>query len=251
MSRIAIFTDIHSNLHALKAVLADAKARGIERFACLGDTVGYNAFPRECLETVRELGCPYVLGNHDEFAAGGAEMLEMIERHDEALANPVWAGVRHTILQLGLDTALSFREVPFEVEMDGVTLAHASLHEHGEWPYLIRARDAMPTLALLQTPVGFFGHTHQPTVFGHQRFPKSMRIAPDTVQLHRDGRTAVVVGSVGQPRNGDPAAQWAIFDPDAYTVQMVQTPYDAQAAAQAVLDAGLPQHSALRLLRGG
>lgn len=251
MSSIAIITDIHSNLHALEAVLADARGRGIKHFACLGDTVGYNAFPRECLETVQELGCPYVLGNHDEFAAGGAEMLEMIEGHEEAMQNPVWAGVRHTIRQLGVEKCLAFRQTPFEVEHGGVTFAHASLHAHGEWPYLIRARDAMPTLALLKTPVGFFGHTHQPTVFTHQKYPKSVRVEPDLIKLNRDGRTAVVIGSVGQPRNGDPAAQWAIFDPEAYTVRMMQTAYDAQAAARAVLDAGLPQHSALRLIRGG
>jgi predicted phosphodiesterase len=251
MSSIAIITDVHSNLHALEAVLEDARDRGIERFACLGDTVGYNAFPRECLERVQALGGPYVLGNHDEFVGGGAQMLEMIEAHEEAMKNPVWAGVRHSILELGVEKSLEFREIPFEVEYEGATLAHASLHGHGEWPYLMQARDAMPTLGLLKTPVGFFGHTHQPAVFTHQKYPQSVRVNANLIQLHPQGRTAVVVGSVGQPRNGDPSAQWAIFDPEALTVQMVQTKYDAQAAGRAVLDAGLPQHSALRLLRGG
>lgn len=133
-------------------------------------------------------------------------------------------------------------------DLPGAQLAHAALHDMEEWPYLSTPSDATPTLALLDQPVGFFGHTHQTQLFFDRARPgRPSWNAKGWIEVPEDGRCAITVGSVGQPRDGDPRAGWVIWDSDRRIVHLKKTKYPEDKAAAAILDAGLPAHSAKRL----
>ena len=252
MPRFAILSDIHSNLHAFQAVIAEAEAAGVDDIAIAGDVVGYGANPGACAALVRSLDCPCVLGNHDFFAIQMRNHLDMLETDPEARDNPVWAGIALSIRELQGELLDWLADLPAVIRLPSAQLAHAALHNISEWPYLTSPGEATPTLALLEEPVGFFGHTHQTQVFfdrNHSGKPKWT--GKEWIEIPPDGKCAITVGSVGQPRDGDPRASWVIWDSDRSLVQLRRTAYPHADAAAAILAAGLPAHSARRLLPRG
>ncbi len=252
MERIAILSDVHANLPALRAVLAEVRSEGIGDVAWLGDIVGYGAQPRECVHAVREWGGRCVLGNHDLYTAEIAARGMTGEIEEEARDNPVWAGILHAARQLERGDIEWLRGLRWMDHLPGAVMAHAALHEPEEWPYLLDRGKAAGTLEVMLArghSLGFFGHTHR------QRWFADGRAAAQPEEL--DGRRlrvpenaccAVVVGSVGQPRDPDGRAGWVVWDPDLRVVEFRRTAYPALEAARAILDAGMPLHSALRLL---
>jgi predicted phosphodiesterase len=251
LERIALLSDVHANLPALRAVLDEVARDGIGRIAWLGDVVGYGAHPRECVEVARAHGGVAVRGNHDWYA------LQLAGAGSRGLGpgweqNPVWAGVVHAAEQLAEEDWDWLVELPLVAELPGAVLAHAALHDAGDWPYLLDAGRAALTWEVMRRrgrSLGFFGHTHRQRWFADRR-------APGYPQERGEGRLwipehalcTVVVGSVGQPRDGDSRASWAVWDPAAREVEFRRTGYPALEAARAILAAGLPLHSALRLL---
>jgi diadenosine tetraphosphatase ApaH/serine/threonine PP2A family protein phosphatase len=240
-SEIAILSDIHSNLHALQAVLAECARRKITRFFCLGDIVGYAAFPGECVKQIRALRCPTVIGNHDYYAAGGDD--------HNGLSEGARLGIEYSKKKLTAAARKWLRALPEVIDGESCTLVHSSLDEPLEWNYIFDPDEARPSLVRQEKPVCFYGHTHVPKLFSGGA-PSPVPLAPGKFQLQREGYALINCGSVGQPRNENPLAQFGIFNPAEFTVELASVEYDMEGAAKAILEAGLPEYLAERLLVG-
>jgi predicted phosphodiesterase len=242
MSRILLVSDIHANLAALDAVLLDAESHGApDRVWCLGDAVGYGPQPNECLKRLNELGALAVAGNH-ELAALGSLSIE--EFNQQARAAAVWT--------TGLLTDES-REyagsLPRTTVSGDFTLVHGSPRDP-VWEYLHNSDVAAVNLPFLETKHCVNGHTHVPVVLsalGHHN-----TVAPDQGQVVelQEGRMFVNPGSVGQPRDGDPRASYAMLDDDAETVTFFRVEYPIANTQALMRQAGLPEVLWRRLARG-
>jgi len=232
--------DIHANLEALQAVLADAEAQGVTRYACTGDIVGYNANPVECLEIVRGLKCPVVRGNHDHYCS-----------YDEDLNgfHPLAAdAVDWTRKQLTEDHRQFLRALPMVFKQSVFWLVHSTLDMPERWGYVFEALEAEANFTYQFTQLCFFGHTHVPLAFEKMDFVKGGLYTKLKVQLGH--KYFVNVGSVGQPRDGDKRAAYAIYDLTTNTVELRRVEYDIAAAQEKITKAGLPPRMAARLAVG-
>ncbi len=251
MPRIALLSDIHANFHALLSVIEDADRLGIRDFVFLGDIVGYGPHPAECVELVRQSGAPCVLGNHDYYTVTGRRHRGFVPSDAESRANPVWAGIRHAMRELDADDVDWLGSLPRVVAIPGALASHASLHEPERWHYLLDGGGAAPTLDLLgrlDIPVGFFGHTHRQEWFSSPGANDGGPRGEDGFVLDPRTRFAVVVGSVGQPRSGDNRASWTVWDSERRVFGFRRTAYPVEKTVAAIREAGLPAHSARRLM---
>ncbi|MCE9612754.1 MAG: metallophosphatase family protein [Lentisphaerae bacterium] len=238
--RYAILGDIHSNWPALEAVMTDAFAQNVTQFLCVGDVVGYNAEPVRCLETIMELGCVTVMGNHDQYCSSSAPLDDF-----HPLAAEV---VRWTRNQLN-DQHLTFlRDLKFVRRVAGFTLVHSTLDMPEKWGYVFDALEADANFNYQSTALCFHGHTHVPVVFERQKTVHRMHFS--RLQLQLGTRYFINVGSVGQPRDGDPRSAYAVFDPQLKTVELRRVPYDVEATQAGIRNAGLPERLARRLVFG-
>jgi predicted phosphodiesterase len=237
--RCAILADIHANLQALEAVLADAQECGCDEFHCLGDIVGYNANPSECLEIVRALPGACVLGNHDA-AAAESEALD----HFSPLAKQSLEWTR-TQLQSEQKEWLSTLRPMRQIRR--YTLVHATLDTPLSWAYIRSSAAAEMSLACQRTQLAFFGHTHVPGIFVQGGGTISME---EGLQLPTDTKLFINAGSVGQSRDGDWRASYLVYDEESAGLWLRRVEYDVRSASQAVLDAGLPKRLAERLFLG-
>lgn len=238
--RIAIFGDIHANLEALQAVLADAKEQGTTDYVCTGDVVGYNANPAECLEIVRGMNCPVVKGNHDEDASGA---------HSLETMNPVAAfALDWTRNHLDDEQRQWLRRLRMVRQVADFSVVHSTLDQPANWNYVTNRFDAMSNFSYQFTQVCFHGHTHVPRVY--VKADKVSEEAPEIVKLKPGAKFFINVGSVGQPRDGDWRACYAIFDTAENEVSFRRVEYDIAAAQKKILAAGLPEMLAERLADG-
>ena len=229
---MAVFSDVHSNLEALQAVFADMKALGVRRYYCLGDVVGYCADPVACLEAVRALHCPTLKGNHDE-AASHDDQIEFSRRSlsDEERA---WLA-----------------DLPLSLVEDGFEFVHASLDEPEKWWYVLSPKDAILHFEAQSQPICFCGHTHNPMLWHFQEAKKlTIRHGEGSVVLPEEEKFLVNVGSVGQPRDLNPNACYALFDPANRRLEFRRIPYNISQAKRKIWQAGLPDYSAERLSLG-
>lgn len=238
--RIAIFGDIHSNLEALQSVLADAEAQGCTHHICLGDLVGYSADPSACIELVRSLDCPVILGNHDEQAAMSGSLAGFTELAAEAMS---W-----TREQLDAQDKEWLRSLRLQRVIRDFTVVHATLDTPHKWGYIVTPGDAAASFTYQNTPVCFFGHTHEPFLFSTGIAVKKQPY--DKLTLKNGTRYLVNAGSVGQPRDNDWRAAYVIFDPDTLEVELRRVPYDIEKTQRKILRAGLPPALAERLALG-
>jgi diadenosine tetraphosphatase ApaH/serine/threonine PP2A family protein phosphatase len=236
---IAILSDIHANLEALEAVVADARGEGADRFACLGDVVGYNADPVACVDLVRALPClPCIRGNHDEMAAGDRALLGI---NSMAFTAMTW-----TRLQLDDERRSWLGGLPLFHEEPDAVYVHASLDDPAGWHYVHDAKEAAANFAHQSRRVCFIGHSHQPG--GWRDDGSSVKKGQgESFTIADDDRWLVNVGSVGQPRDHDPRASYALYDIEAGTVRLRRVSYDVGAAQAKILAAGLPESLAKRL----
>ena len=238
--RYAIIADIHGNLEALQAVLNDAKEQGATHFACLGDVVGYNANPVECLEIVRELECAVVRGNHDHYVAHS----DSLEGFHPLAANVVdWTRKQLTDEQRSYLSRLEFsqREETF-------TIVHSTLDAPGSWGYVFDKLEAEANFSYQVTSVCFYGHTHVPVAF---ELVEEIRQGLFQKLKIMSGRKYLVnVGSVGQPRDGDPRAAYVIYDMIENQIELRRIPYDFTITQKKILQQGLPERLASRLAIG-
>ena len=236
--KYAIISDIHGNLEALNTVLEDAGARGCEKYVCGGDVVGYNANPQECMNILRGLDIPCVMGNHDEYIGKNCDL---------SAFNPVAAAaVEWTREQLSEEDRKWLCDLRYKRLVDHFQVVHATMDSPEEWGYVQDVNDAAHSFTYQSTNVCFHGHTHVPMVFvddgieiEHGRF--------DHLKLKPGSRYFINVGSVGQPRDGDPRASYCIYDSATESVELIRLQYDIEVTQQKIREAGLPERLAERL----
>lgn len=238
--KFAIFGDIHANLEALEAVLADADEQHCGHFVCIGDIVGYNANPHECLAVVRALDCPVVKGNHDEEASAETALIGLNPLAEQAMN---W-----TRAHLDAEDKLWLRDLRMVRQVRDFTIVHATLDTPSTWGYITNKFDAMASFSYQYTPICFFGHTHAPKFYVKSG---SVAVHPGAVLDVESGKKYFVnVGSVGQPRDGDSRACYAVYDVAAQRIAIRRLEYDLKKAQKKILEAGLPPMLAERLALG-
>jgi len=238
--RIAIFADIHANLEALEAVLADAAQQSVTEYVCLGDIVGYNADPSACLEKVRDLACPTVKGNHDEDAAGS---------HSLDTMNPVAAAaLEWTRTQLSDEQRQWLTRLRMVRQIAEFTAVHSTLDQPGSWNYVTNRFDAMANFSYQFTPLCFHGHTHVPRVY--MKTDRVQEVPADSIAIEKGAKYFINVGSVGQPRDGDWRASYAIYDIPSQHVVFRRVEYDIVTTQEKIIAAGLPRMLAERIEEG-
>jgi predicted phosphodiesterase len=238
--RTAIFGDIHANLEALQAVMADAKLQGVTDYVCLGDVVGYNADPIACLNIIRDMKCPTVKGNHDADAS---------ENHSLETMNPIAAfALQWTREQLDDDQRLWLKQLRMVRQVADYTIVHSTLDQPVNWNYVTNRFDAMSNFAYQFTQLCFHGHTHVPKVY--VKTDKVREVTPDSVKIEPNAKYFINAGSVGQPRDGDPRACYAIYDNENKMIFFRRIDYDMATTQEKILNAGLPEMLAERLAEG-
>jgi diadenosine tetraphosphatase ApaH/serine/threonine PP2A family protein phosphatase len=238
---VAIVSDVHSNGDALDAVIESAQTEGAETWWCLGDVVGYGAEPDKVVDRIRAVGAITVAGNHD-WAACGKVSTRQFNRHAAFAAE--WTAKNTSPANLAWLAALPLVEL-----QEGVRLVHATPSAPEEWNYCMRIDDAWDEMQTFEEMVCMIGHSHYPGVF--EKDGDEMRYTRAASLRLRAGRRYLVnVGSVGQPRDGDPRAAYAIYDTDSGLLRHVRVAYDVEAAQAKILAAGLPSFLASRLAAG-
>jgi diadenosine tetraphosphatase ApaH/serine/threonine PP2A family protein phosphatase len=249
--RYLVISDVHANLQALEAVLADARRVGFDHVLCLGDLVGYGADPDRVVSAILALSPLTVIrGNHDKVAAGIASAGDF---HDQARRAIEWT--TRALSADGLTRLAALPAGPLEVRADR-WLCHGAPFDEDH--YIFDARDASRALATGPTALTLFGHTHVPAAFAAA--PRGVDLLlPDidadvpgaqVLAWDRTRPMLVNVGAVGQPRDGDPRAAYGIVDDEANRIEFRRVDYDINTAQERILAAGLPERLASRLDRG-
>lgn len=243
--RIAVISDVHSNLEALERCLAHARTQGAERYACLGDMVGYGADPADTLQLIMSLpGLIAVRGNHDEslFRDPGDGAPPGVR---EASA---WTRTRLSTAQLGF-----LNRLPYVRREAVATYVHASAAEPARWEYVRGVEQAARCLAASDTPLTFIGHVHEARIF-YETAGGALRVfAPangEAIPLSPHSRYLIDVGSVGQPRDGNAATGYVLYDEGRAEVTFHRLAYDYQSTARKIRAAGLNPFYAERLAWG-
>ena len=243
---LALFADIHANRQAFTACLDFARAHGAERIVCLGDYVGYGADPEWAVETVMglaEKGALAVRGNHDSAVGIPSETMNA-----EAQAAIEWTRGRLSVPQRRFLT-----ELPLTLNEDDRLYVHSEASSPAKWRYVQSTADAGRSLMATSAHVTFCGHIHKPALYSISVTGKMTSFVPTsgvTMQLLQGRRWLTVLGSVGQPRDGDPAASFAMFDTTSREITYCRVPYDIDTAAKRIRDNGLPLWLADRLSVG-
>jgi diadenosine tetraphosphatase ApaH/serine/threonine PP2A family protein phosphatase len=240
---IAVFSDVHSNLEAMDAVIADIASMGVERMICLGDIVGYAANPAQCVELVRSLGCPVTKGNHDDAASTDSPLAE--------LRDVARAGIEFSRLKLSMAKRKYLAELPLVLRMWDCEFVHASLEDPPKWNYVLGENDAASHFQNQTEPLCFCGHTHSPMVWQQgEDLGIDRSCGPGRIKLPETGKVLINVGAVGQPRDLNPAACFALYLPKEHAVEFRRVPYDIAKAKRKIMRAKLPRFSAQRLGMG-
>lgn len=238
--RFAIISDLHANLEATDAVLNDAQAKDCSHFICLGDIVGYNANPHECVDIVRSLDCPIVKGNHDEQASLPESSRDFNDLAEQAIS---W-----TRANLTDDDKQWLSELRMTRQVRDFTIVHATLDTPAEWGYVFNNLDAAASFTYQHTTVCFFGHTHVAGAF--VRDGGVQRVKVEQLMIEPGKKYFINTGSVGQPRDGDPRAAYCIYDTEKNVVEQRRLRYDLPTAQRKIIQAGLPRLLADRLELG-
>jgi predicted phosphodiesterase len=242
--RTAVIADIHANLEALESVLGRIAELGADEIVCLGDIVGYNANPNECVDIVRERKIVCVLGNHDVCASGMDEPCSF---------NPVAArSVLWTRDILTKENRSYLMHLPREQAVRDFYLFHGSIHETNR--YITSKGDARENFRRLEAlpgvcRIGFFGHTHVRMVLCNEQGALSCSY-PQELSLPGVHQCLINPGSVGQPRDGDPRAAFLIYDSTERRVTFHHVAYDIRTCQDKIIRAGLPSSLAERLEQG-
>jgi diadenosine tetraphosphatase ApaH/serine/threonine PP2A family protein phosphatase len=243
---LAIFADIHANRQAFSACLDAARGRGAERMVLLGDYVGYGADPEWSVDAVMGLvdaGAVAVRGNHDNAIGAGGETMNA-----EAQAAIEWTRGR-----LGPAQRRFLADLPLSLNEDDRLYVHSEASNPPRWRYVQDATDAARSMVATAAHVTFCGHIHQPALYSMSSTAKMTSFVPVSgvpVQLLKGRQWLAVLGSVGQPRDRDPAACFALFDTSSCEITYCRVPYDVAAAAKRIRENGLPVWLADRLAIG-
>jgi predicted phosphodiesterase len=242
--RCAILADIHANLAAFQAVLDHIKEQGgFDELWCLGDIVGYGPDPHECIELLRQYPCLCVAGNHDRAATGDISTDDF---------NPEAADAAHwTSQHISVEDKDFLHNLPEKIEKDDFTLVHGSPREP-LWEYVLSLDSVRENFKYFNTSCCLIGHSHQPLLFRQSvKGELSLKRLQDreVIQLGAE-RLIINPGGVGQPRDSDPRAAYALYDSDAKTISLHRVAYDIKSVQQRMIQAGLPLRLVVRLSYG-
>lgn len=248
--RYGILSDIHSNLEAFTAVLSDLAANRVDRTLCLGDVIGYGADPDACLSALQASQAVCVAGNHEWACIGKLD--------DRWFNDAARQAVEWTRDRLGFMELDWLRRLPLVATDGPCTLVHGTLKHPERFEYLVDLAQAVDAARMCDTRYCLLGHTHVPAVIEYDcrqgRMGRVLDTAQDLAEVSLSEEPAVryVInpGSVGQPRDGDPRASYAILDPEAHRVTVHRVSYDIRAAQEKIRRAGLPEFLADRLAVG-
>jgi diadenosine tetraphosphatase ApaH/serine/threonine PP2A family protein phosphatase len=244
--RLAIFADIHANRQAFGACLEAARAQGAEHTILLGDYVGYGADPEWTVDTVMDLaarGAMLVRGNHDTAIGTTAESMNASAQ----------AAIEWTRGRLNATQRRFLAELPLTREEDDRLYVHSEASSPAKWRYVQDTPDAARSIQAVSAQITFCGHIHCPALYSMSAAAKMTSFVPTSgvpVELLAGRRWLAVLGSVGQPRDGNPAASFAMFDTKARAITYCRVPYDFEAAASRIRENGLPLWLADRLSAG-
>jgi len=240
--KIALISDLHSNEEALVAVLEDIAKKKADKVVCLGDIIGYGASPGECVELVRKNADIVIAGNHDMAALG-------LTNKDYFNPNAKHA-VEWTQNQLSKEDSQFLRDLPMVEELDDLIFVHANLNDPSGWGYILDEFDADTTFSSMNNHrLCFIGHSHVPVVFEEGEIVKYLGNYEHFPTLP-DRKYIVNVGSVGQPRDGNPDAAYVLYDTHHASIELRRVPYDIKNAQFRILRAGLPEFLAERIAFG-
>jgi diadenosine tetraphosphatase ApaH/serine/threonine PP2A family protein phosphatase len=243
---VALFSDLHANREAVSACLAHARAHGAKRSIFLGDYVGYGADPEWVLDTVMaevERGAVALLGNHDA----------AVNEFGESMLGTGQSSIEWTRVQLGARHRAFLSRLPLTHEKDGRLFVHASAAAPGKWQYVHEEHSALRCLRATAARAVFCGHVHEPALYHLSEGGKLGTFAPvpaAAVPLSPLRRWLAIVGSAGQPRDGNPEAAYALLDTARNEITWHRVPYDVETAMAKVRAAGLPASLAERLRTG-
>jgi diadenosine tetraphosphatase ApaH/serine/threonine PP2A family protein phosphatase len=248
--RIAFLADVHSNLEALTACLADAERRGADRFVFLGDLVGYGADPAAVLERVIEL-----VVDHGAIAVRGNHEVAVTEGTRPGMSSDARASIDWTRSVLGREHMDFLSSLPLQIEEEGRLYVHANAWAPEEWEYIHDAAAAERSLRATPARVTVCGHVHRPALYqmGNERDARASLFRPTpgvAIPLSAWRRWLAIPGSAGQPRDGDPAACYGVLDGATGSMTFLRVPYDHETAARKVGEAGLPAAIGARLEAG-
>jgi len=238
--KYAIISDIHANLEGFQTVLADLKEQKCTHVVCLGDVVGYGANPKECLDIVRGMNIPVVKGNHDEYIG--------VEEDPEGFNDAAAEAVAWSRAQLLDEDRKWLRDLKYFRIVANFSIVHATLDAPQRWGYVFEKLEAAASFTYQNTQVCFFGHTHVPLAFIRESGVRGGTYTKFRVEQGK--KYFVNVGSVGQPRDGDPRAGYVIYDLQQGTIELRRLTYDVQTAQRKIRAAGLPERLAERLSLG-
>ncbi|MFC2046678.1 metallophosphoesterase family protein [Chloroflexota bacterium] len=242
--RYAIIADIHANLAAFTAVLDDIEDRGgVAEVWCLGDVVGYGPDPHQCLELLRQCNHVCIAGNHDWAATC---KMDTSEFNPDAAAACHWAGQ-----QLSPEDVEYLNSLPLVIHRNDFTLVHGSPRDP-IWEYLLSTSSARENFTYFTSQFCLVGHSHVPLGFEcNETGDCSLCEFPaDAVLTLTDNRLIINPGSVGQPRDSDPRASYAIYDSEARSISHYRIPYDIGATQDRMMKYSLPRHLVVRLSHG-
>jgi predicted phosphodiesterase len=235
--KFAIIADIHANLEAFEVVLEDIKSQNCTHIACLGDVVGYNANPKECLDIVRSMNIPCVKGNHDEYCS--------TEDHLEGFNPAAAEAVNWTRKQLTPDDRQWLRDLRYTRMVTSFTIVHATLDGPQRWGYVFDKLAAAASFTYQNTAICFFGHTHVPVAFMRDSMVRGGTYSKFKTEPGK--KYFVNVGAVGQPRDGNPKSAYVVYDVFEGTIELRRLDYDIPKAQAKIRAAGLPERLAERL----
>jgi len=242
--RYAIIADIHANLAAFTAVLEDIEHRGgVEEVWCLGDVVGYGPDPHQCIELLRQYNHVCVAGNHDWAAVGKVDTSDF---------NPDAATACHwTAQQLSPDDIKYLEGLPLVIEKDDFTLVHGSPRDP-IWEYVLSTSIALENFTFFQSKYCLVSHSHVPLVFKYDETGSCSLSQLSTNIGLALGRSRLIInpGAVGQPRDSDPRASYAIYDSETRSIRLYRIPYDIDATQDKMMQSGLPIRLVVRLNYG-
>ena len=240
--KAAIISDIHSNLEALQAVIKDIKKRRIKNTFCLGDLVGYGANPNECIEICLKEAKLVIAGNHDWAA---------INKTNISVFNSVAAkAIRWTQQNTRKNNLNKLKRLQLTKKIDSILLVHATPRNPAKWNYLFTLNEFEAEFSLFDSQVCFVGHSHIPSAVFQDANSYTDFLRENPFPLLKDRKYIINVGSVGQPRDLDPRASYAIYDGNNHSIEIIRLDYNIPLAQQKIVDNGLPEVLAERLLVG-
>jgi len=238
----AILSDVHGNLEAFRAVIKNLRKERVGRIAFLGDAVGYGADPNKCLILLKELTDLIVAGNHDYGAVGLTDI---------SYFNPLAkAAILWTEEELIPEHRTFLREFPLLRQAESITFVHATPNNPEEWDYILYPDEAEEAFRAMTSEISFIGHSHRPMILAKAGDEEVTALEEEEAILEEGVRYIINVGSVGQPRDGNPHAAYGLYDEARRKYLLKRVSYNVGTAQKKIIRAGLPAYLAERLSAG-